>query len=82
MPKQYVNVHYQLINLIVHSSVQRIAQRELQNPLATMILEGRFKPGDLIEVSADEDGLIISGEKLIRSQAADVFAKMPAAGNA
>ena len=38
--------------------------------------------GDLIEVSADEDGLIISGEKLIRSQAADVFAKMPAAGNA
>jgi ATP-dependent Clp protease ATP-binding subunit ClpB len=62
--------------------LKRVIQRELQNPLATQILEGRFKPGDVIDVSADEDGLVISGEKLTRAQATDVFANMPAAGNA
>jgi ATP-dependent Clp protease ATP-binding subunit ClpB len=62
--------------------LKRVIQRELQNPLATMILEGRFKPGDVIEVSADEDGLVIGGEKLPRSHGSDVFANMPAAGNA
>ncbi|MDY0874520.1 ATP-dependent chaperone ClpB [Dongia rigui] len=62
--------------------LKRVIQRELQNPLATMILEGRFKPGDVIEVSADEDGLVIGGEKLARSHGSDVFANMPAAGTA
>ncbi|MBI2257012.1 MAG: ATP-dependent chaperone ClpB [Proteobacteria bacterium] len=62
--------------------LKRVIQRELQNPLATMILEGRFKPGDVIDISADEDGLIIGGEKLARAHGADVFANMPAAGNA
>jgi ATP-dependent Clp protease ATP-binding subunit ClpB len=48
--------------------LKRVIQRELQNPLATMILEGRFKPGEDIKVSADKDGLTIGGESL--SQAA------------
>jgi ATP-dependent Clp protease ATP-binding subunit ClpB len=48
--------------------LKRVIQRELQNPLATMILEGRFKPGEDIKVSADQDGLTIGGESL--SQAA------------
>ena len=48
--------------------LKRVIQRELQNPLATMILEGRFKPGEIITVSADKSGLTIGGESL--SQAA------------
>jgi ATP-dependent Clp protease ATP-binding subunit ClpB len=48
--------------------LKRVIQRELQNPLATMILEGRFKPGEIIKVSADKNGLTIGGESL--SQAA------------
>ncbi|WP_395017141.1 ATP-dependent chaperone ClpB [Dongia sp.] len=48
--------------------LKRVIQRELQNPLATMILEGRFKPGEDIKVSADKNGLTIGGESL--SQAA------------
>ena len=48
--------------------LKRVIQRELQNPLATMILEGRFKPNETSKVSADKDGLTIGGESL--SQAA------------
>jgi hypothetical protein len=33
-----------------------------------MILEGRFKPGETVKVSADKDGLTIGGES--QSQAA------------
>jgi len=44
--------------------LKRVIQRELQNPLATLLLEGRFKPGDAIRVSADKDGLTIDGKKL------------------
>jgi len=48
--------------------LKRVIQRELQNPLATMILEGRFKPGEVIKVSADKNSLTIGGASL--SQAA------------
>ena len=44
--------------------LKRVIQRELQNPLATRLLEGRFKAGDTIRVSADRDGLTIDGKKL------------------
>jgi ATP-dependent Clp protease ATP-binding subunit ClpB len=44
--------------------LKRVIQRELQNPLASLLLEGRFKPGDAIRVSADKDGLTIDGKKL------------------
>jgi ATP-dependent Clp protease ATP-binding subunit ClpB len=44
--------------------LKRVIQRELQNPLASLLLEGRYKPGDVIRVSADKDGLTIDGKKL------------------
>ncbi len=44
--------------------LKRVIQRELQNPLATLLLEGRFRPGDTIRVSAGKDGLIINGQRL------------------
>ncbi len=62
--------------------LKRVIQRELQNPLATLILEGKFKSGDVIDVSADEEGLIIGGVKLSQSTVSDSFANMPAAGSA
>jgi ATP-dependent Clp protease ATP-binding subunit ClpB len=44
--------------------LKRVIQRELQNPLASLLLEGRFKAGDIIRVSADKDGLTIDGKRL------------------
>jgi len=44
--------------------LKRVIQRELQNPLASLLLEGRYKPSDVIHVSADKDGLTIDGKKL------------------
>ena len=39
-----------------------VVQRELQNPLAGQILEGRIGGGDRVQVSANSDGLIINGQ--------------------
>ena len=47
--------------------LKRVIQRHLQNPLATMILEGRIADGETITVSAGEGGLIING---VRAEAA------------
>ncbi|HEY1386202.1 MAG TPA: AAA family ATPase, partial [Dongiaceae bacterium] len=44
--------------------LKRVIQRELQNPLASLLLEGKFKPADVIRVSAGKDGLTINGKKL------------------
>jgi ATP-dependent Clp protease ATP-binding subunit ClpB len=44
--------------------LKRVIQRQLQNPLAVMLLEGRFKPGQTIQVTATDGGLMIDGEKL------------------
>ena len=44
--------------------LKRVMQKELQNPLATMLLEGRFKPGETIRVSADRNGLTLDGARL------------------
>ncbi|HVO03351.1 MAG TPA: ATP-dependent chaperone ClpB [Candidatus Cybelea sp.] len=49
--------------------LKRVIQRELQNPLATMILEGRFKPGETIQVSADKSGLTVAGERASKAAA-------------
>jgi len=43
-----------------------VIQKHLQNPLATLILEGRIADGDTVQVSADGDGLVIGGEKADR----------------
>jgi ATP-dependent Clp protease ATP-binding subunit ClpB len=41
--------------------LKRAIQRNLQNPLATLILEGRIKDGETIRVGAGKAGLTING---------------------
>jgi ATP-dependent Clp protease ATP-binding subunit ClpB len=41
--------------------LKRVIQRSLQNPLATMLLEGAIREGDTVHVSAMGDGLVING---------------------
>jgi ATP-dependent Clp protease ATP-binding subunit ClpB len=40
--------------------LKRVIQQYLQNPLASQILEGTIVDGDQINVSANEEGLLIS----------------------
>ena len=42
--------------------LKRVIQRQLQNPLAAMLLEGAIVDGDSVNVSAGPDGLLINGE--------------------
>jgi len=42
--------------------LKRVIQRELQNPLAGFILQGRIKDGDTVRISASALGLLINGE--------------------
>jgi ATP-dependent Clp protease ATP-binding subunit ClpB len=37
--------------------LKRAIQQRVENPLAREILEGRFKPGDTIEVAVQQDSL-------------------------
>jgi ATP-dependent Clp protease ATP-binding subunit ClpB len=46
--------------------LKRVIQRDLQDPLAEMILSGDVKDGDAIQVSAGADGLIV-GERVLAS---------------
>jgi ATP-dependent Clp protease ATP-binding subunit ClpB len=41
--------------------LKRVIQRELQNPLATMILEGGIADGDTVRVTEGPGGLVIKG---------------------
>jgi ATP-dependent Clp protease ATP-binding subunit ClpB len=41
--------------------LKRVIQRNLQNPLAGLILEGEVKDGEAVNVSASEAGLVIAG---------------------
>jgi ATP-dependent Clp protease ATP-binding subunit ClpB len=41
--------------------LKRVIQRNLQNPLAGLILEGAVKDGEAVEVTASEAGLVIGG---------------------
>jgi len=41
--------------------LKRVIQRELQNPLAGLILEGKIGDGETVTVSAAKDGLAIKG---------------------
>jgi ATP-dependent Clp protease ATP-binding subunit ClpB len=47
--------------------LKRVIQRELQNPLATMLLAGTIKDGDTIRVSVQDGRLAINGNKLARA---------------
>jgi ATP-dependent Clp protease ATP-binding subunit ClpB len=42
--------------------LKRVIQRELQNPLASLILEGKIGDGDRVSVTAGPEGLAINGE--------------------
>jgi ATP-dependent Clp protease ATP-binding subunit ClpB len=42
--------------------LRRLIQNELQNPLATALLEGRIGDGDTVHISAGDGGLTINGE--------------------
>ena len=44
--------------------LKRVIQRELQNPLAGLILEGKIADGDTVAVSAGPGGLIVNGEAI------------------
>ncbi|MDI9635942.1 ATP-dependent chaperone ClpB [Geitlerinema splendidum] len=39
--------------------LKRVIQKELQNPLAVMVLEGKIKDGQRVNVSADKKGLVM-----------------------
>ena len=45
-------------------------QRSLQNPLATLILEGRIKDGDTVKVTVEGGELSVGGQRVL-SEAAD-----------
>jgi ATP-dependent Clp protease ATP-binding subunit ClpB len=47
--------------------LKRVIQRELQNPLATMLLAGTIKDGDTIRVSVLDGRLAINGNKLAQA---------------
>jgi ATP-dependent Clp protease ATP-binding subunit ClpB len=44
--------------------LKRVIQRNLQNPLATLILDGTVNEGDRVDVSAGEQGLVINGHQI------------------
>jgi ATP-dependent Clp protease ATP-binding subunit ClpB len=44
--------------------LKRVIQRYLQNPLASMILEGKINDGDTVRVTAGKKGLAINGEEI------------------
>jgi ATP-dependent Clp protease ATP-binding subunit ClpB len=43
--------------------LKRVIQRQLQNPLATMLLSGVIKDGDTVEVSVKDGQLTLNGNK-------------------
>jgi len=47
--------------------LKRVIQRELQNPLATMLLSGTIKDGDTVAVSVRDGRLTINGNKLAQA---------------
>jgi len=49
--------------------LKRILQRNLQNPLANLLLEGKIADGDTVPVTADQDGLVIDG-RTVKAEAA------------
>jgi ATP-dependent Clp protease ATP-binding subunit ClpB len=47
--------------------LKRVIQRELQNPLATMLLSGTIKDGDVVTVAVLDGRLTINGNKLAQA---------------
>ncbi len=44
--------------------LKRVIQRQLQNPLANMIIEGNIVDGDSVSVSAGKGGLVVNGRPI------------------
>ncbi len=44
--------------------LKRVIQRQLQNPLANMILDGSIVDGESVSVSAGEAGLVVNGRPI------------------
>ena len=49
--------------------LKRVIQRNLQDPLATLILEGEISDGDIVKVSAGKRGLVVNGTEVAATQA-------------
>ena len=47
--------------------LKRVIQRSLQDPLATLILEGKIGDGAIVKVSAGKRGLVINGMEFAAS---------------
>ncbi len=47
--------------------LKRVIQRSLQNPLASLILEGRIKDGERVRVGVGEGGLVINGQAVAQA---------------
>jgi ATP-dependent Clp protease ATP-binding subunit ClpB len=41
--------------------LKRVIQTEIQNPLASLYLEGKVEDGDTVKISANKDGLTFNG---------------------
>ena len=47
--------------------LKRVIQKNLQDPLAELTLEGAIKDGDAVKVSANADGLVINGTAVAKA---------------
>jgi ATP-dependent Clp protease ATP-binding subunit ClpB len=47
--------------------LKRVIQRQLQNPLATMLLAGKIKDGDTVSVSVQDGQLSINGNRFAQA---------------
>ncbi len=47
--------------------LKRVIQTELQNPLATLYLEGQVKEGDAVKISVDKNGLTFNGAAAVEA---------------
>ncbi len=52
--------------------LKRVIQRWVQDPLAEMILAGKVKDGDVVKITADAEGLLINGERVVPDKATGV----------
>ena len=49
--------------------LKRVIQKNIQDPLSELVLEGKIKDGDAVRISASEAGLEINGEAVRRAAA-------------
>ncbi len=52
--------------------LKRVIQRWVQDPLAEMILAGKVKDGEVVKITADDQGLLINGERVVPDKATGV----------